>query len=131
MNERPYWWPSERGWVTIAVFAFALMLLAMGWFEPSLWEVEVFKVITQAVILTGILNMIVAFHFAANKDERDNAAIRAENTGKAFEAIKAAATATAETPQPVEVVNPPSQPVPVAASDDALDAGELPESDKL
>lgn len=48
---------------------------------------------------------------------------RAENTAAAFRAVEAAAAAgtPSDTPQPVEVVNPPSQPVPTteAANEDA------------
>lgn len=87
------WWPEigERQWVTIATFAFAVLLLAMAAMNPALWEVEVFKVIIQAVVLTGMLNMVLAFHFASNKGSET----ARENTGKAFEAITAAANASA------------------------------------
>ena len=85
-------WPQigERQWVTIATVGFAILLLAMAASNPSLWEVEVFKVIIQAVVLTGLLNMVLAFHFASNKGSE---AAR-ENTGKAFDAITATAKAS-------------------------------------
>lgn len=79
---------GERQWVTIGLFAFATLLLGMAWSNPKLWEVEVFKVIVQAVVLTGMLNMVLAFHFASNKGSET----ARENTGKAFDAITAAAT---------------------------------------
>ena len=85
---------GERQWVTIGIFAFALVLLSMAWQNPALWEVEVFKVIVQAVVLTGLLNMVLAFHFASNKGSETSR----ENTGKAFEAITAAATGQLPTP---------------------------------
>lgn len=87
-------WPNigERQWVTIALFAFATMLVVMAWSNPKLWEVEVFKVIVQAVVLTGMLNMVLAFHFASNKGSET----ARENTGAAFRAIEA--TATGQTP---------------------------------
>ena len=86
-------WPEigERQWVTIAIFALAVLLLGMAAANPALWEVEVFKVIIQAVVLTGLLNMVLAFHFASNKGSET----ARENTGKAFEAITAAANASA------------------------------------
>lgn len=82
-------WPQvgERQWVTIGVFGLTLVLLGMAALRPLLWEVEVFKVIIQAVVLTGLLNMVLAFHFASNKGSET----ARENTGKAFEAITAAA----------------------------------------
>lgn len=84
-------WPSERQWVTIWTFLLTLILLAMARANPALWSVEVFKVIVQAVVLTGVLNMILAFHFAANKGDED----KTRNTAAAFEAITATANATA------------------------------------
>ncbi|QNA85133.1 hypothetical protein G4G27_14865 [Sphingomonas sp. So64.6b] len=88
-------WPSERQWVTIGAFALAALLLGMAMHEPALWEVEVFKVIIQAVTLTGLLNMIFAFHFAANKGDED----KTRNTAAAFAAITATAQA-GNTPAP-------------------------------
>lgn len=82
-------WPTERQWVTIWTFCLILILLAMGARNPDLWNVEVFKVIIQAVTLTGALNMILAFHFAANKSDDAKTA----NTKAAFEAITATANA--------------------------------------
>lgn len=80
-------WPNERAWVTIAMFALDVGLLGMARANPELWDVEVFKVIIQAVTLTGLLNMILAFHFAANKGDE----IKSQNTGKLADAFKAAA----------------------------------------
>lgn len=79
-------WPSERQWVTIGMFGLVLFMLQMAKTNPALWDVEVFKVIIQAVALTGLLNMILAFHFAANKSDE----AKTENTSKAFDAIAAA-----------------------------------------
>jgi hypothetical protein len=79
---------GERQWVTIGLFAFATLLLGMAARDSKLWEVEVFKVIVQAVVLTGMLNMVLAFHFASNKGSET----ARENTGAAFRAIEAAAT---------------------------------------
>lgn len=94
-------WPSERQWVTIATFGLVLVLLAMAHRNPRLWDVEVFKVIIQAAVLTGLLNMILAFHFAANKGDE----AKAENTGKAFDAITATANAGGD-PMPDVILEP-------------------------
>ena len=102
---------GERQWVTIGVYATAWLLLGMGWLNPRLWEVEVFKVIIQAVVLTGLLNMVLAFHFSSNKGTET----ARENTGKAFDAIAAAATAGA----PVPDAKAAAQGVADAAQDEA------------
>jgi hypothetical protein len=81
---------NERQGVTVATFAFATGLLLMAREDPALWEVELFKTLLTAVVVTGILNMILSFHYAANKGDET----KAENTGKAFDAITAAASAT-------------------------------------
>lgn len=86
-------WPNERQWVSMALFALAAAMLLMARENPKLWDVKLFEVTFQAIMLTGILNMIVAFHFAANKGEREANVKRAENVGKAFDAVRAAAVA--------------------------------------
>jgi len=108
---------NERQGVTLGLFAFASLLLGMAWEDTNLWEVEVFKVVLQAVVLTGLLNMVAAFHFASSKGSET----ARENTGKAFDAITATATGqaastgpagTAEDPIQTEVINSPVEPVP-------------------
>ena len=79
---------NERQGVTLGLFAFAVGMLWMAWDNPKLWDVKLFEVILQAVVLTGLLNMVAAFHFASNKGSET----ARENTGKAFDAITAATT---------------------------------------
>lgn len=80
---------TERQAVTAGLFGLTLLMLGMAWMQPGLWDVKLFEVILQAVVLTGLLNMVVAFHFAANKQSEK----AAENTGDAFRAITATAQA--------------------------------------
>ena len=92
---------GERQWVTTGLFAFAAGMMLMAWDDPKLWETKLFEVILQAIVLTGLLNMILAFHFSANKSDETKSA----NTGKAFDAIKAAANAGGE-PLPDVILEP-------------------------
>lgn len=94
--------PTERQGVTIGMFMLTLLMLAMVRENPRLWDVKLFEVVFQAVVLTGLLNMILAFHFAANKSDET----KADNTAKAFDAMKSVADAHA--------------PAPVAAEDEAV-----------
>ena len=103
---------GERQWVTIATFALAVLLLAMAWDNPKLWDVKLFEVLVQAVVLTGLLNMVLAFHFSSNKGSET----ARENTGKAFDAITAAVTST--TPDTTVPTGKPGDPVHV--QDDTL-----------
>jgi cytoskeletal protein RodZ len=80
-------WPTERGWVTLGIFSLAASMLKMAEVHPALWNVELFKALLTLVIGTGIINMILAFHFAANKADET----KSENTGKALDAIKSVA----------------------------------------
>lgn len=82
-------WPSERAWVTILLATMIAGLLSMAKQDPTLWRVELFKTLLTAAVVSGALNMVLAFHFTANKADEAKTA----NTGKAFEAITAAAQA--------------------------------------
>jgi hypothetical protein len=80
---------EERHFVTLAIIGIIVGMMWMARENPELWEVELFKTLLTAFALTGFLNMVVSFHFSANKaDEK-----KVENTSKAFEAI----TETAKT----------------------------------
>lgn len=104
LNEWPEWpsWPTERQWVSVAIIATLWIMLQMAVDNPRLWEVKLFEIILQAIALTGLLNMIVAFHFAANKGDEQ----KAENTGRAFEAITATAKASDSSPTPDVTLKP-------------------------
>lgn len=80
-------WPTERQLVTGLLFFLAWKLLDMAIENGTLWDVELFKIILQAVVIGAIIGSVVAFHFAANSRHDE--------------------------PQPVTVKNPPDQPVPV------------------
>lgn len=76
---------QERHFVTLAIFALAVAMLLMARENPGLWDIELFKIILQAVIISGIIGSIIAFHFSANKGDetRTNAAATAVETVKA------------------------------------------------
>jgi hypothetical protein len=89
-------WPSERAWVTIGLVALIWGLLQMSADNPDLWQVELFKTLLTASVVTGALNMVLAFHFTANKSDEK----KTDNTAKAFEAITATAHAAGSTDTP-------------------------------
>jgi len=86
--------PTERQGVTIGLFALAGLMLGMAWVDPRLWEVKLFEILIQAVVLTGLLNMVGAFHFSANKNDE----AKSENTGKLADAFKSVAENSTATP---------------------------------
>lgn len=98
-----YWrWPrifltikplEERHFVTLAIILMIAGMLVMARENPELWKVELFKTLLTAVVMTGFLNMVVAYHFAANKGDEK----KVENTSAAFRAIEATAVAGGNT----------------------------------
>lgn len=71
-------------------YGMGLAMLIMARDDPNLWTVELFKTLITVILVTGFVNMILAFYFAANKADEDKTA----NTAAAFSAIEATAKAT-------------------------------------
>lgn len=95
--------PTERQAVTLGIFTLAGAMLLMAREDPKLWDIKLFEILVQGVILTGLLSMVLAFHFAANKADE----AKADNTGKAFEAITATANAAGgSAPEPDFTLKP-------------------------
>lgn len=93
--------PTERQFVTLGIFVLAVCMLLMAREDPKLWENKLFEILLQGLVLTGLLSMILGFHFAANKSDET----KSDNTGKSFDAMKAqaeAAKAQIEATLPVE-----------------------------
>lgn len=106
---------NERQAVTFAIFLLAAGMFMMARENPDLWDIELFKIILQAVVISGIIGSIIAFHFAANKTDE----VKADNTAKAFDAIAAAAAAV---PPAADVVGDAAHEVAEAA---VTKAGEI------
>lgn len=91
-------WPSERQWATIMTILLSVGMLVMTIDREELWKEELFKTLITVVLVSGFVNMILSFHFSANHSDDK----KAENTGKAFEAIsKLAEGPTGEPEDPV------------------------------
>lgn len=89
-------WPTERQMVTIALIGTLWIMLQMAVENPKLWDVKLFEILIQGFALTGMLNMVLAFHFSANKADET----KTENTGKFADAFKEQAiTARAALPE--------------------------------
>ena len=96
---------NERQAFTFGLFFIVCLMLLMAWDNPKLWEAKLFEVLLQGFALTGLLNMAGAFHFAANKQAEK----ASENTGKAFEAITAAAASTPPIEHDPDVILKPGE----------------------
>lgn len=83
-------WPTEKQLVMLTTFAMGFMMIIMARTDPALWSVELFKTLITVVIVTGCINMILAFYFTANKSDEHRSIVeekRADNTSKAFDAL--------------------------------------------
>ncbi len=97
---------SERQAVTLGLFILAAGMLAMAVYQPSLWDVQLFGVVLQAIVISGIIGLVAGFHFAANKADET----KAENTGAAFRAIEAVSNqASGKADDPVHIEAEPKE----------------------
>lgn len=115
MTEKPFWWPDARGWLSIAMFMLTIGILLMLKYDATLAKDEFFKVLASAIVVTGLLNNVTGYYFTSSKTNSD---LR-DQVGKALDVAKEA-TAVSETPQPVEVVNTPADPVPTEPVTDSV-----------
>jgi hypothetical protein len=109
-------WPTERGWVTILTFTLAASLLKMAEVHEHLWNVELFKTLLTLVIGTAIVNMILAFHFTANKGDEQ----RSQNTGKLADAFRAVADNAGGTTTDTSTGQPAGDPPPTGRPGDPV-----------
>lgn len=59
-------WPDARGWIGLAIFGLTVMCIWMLR-DKELREDEFFKTIATAIILTGFINGVVSWAYAATK----------------------------------------------------------------
>lgn len=72
-------------------FALTVMVFAMMLFKPELADNDLFKSLAQAIVIQGLIGLVMAFLFTGKTAGEDNP----------------------PGPQQVQVINPPTAPVPV------------------
>lgn len=70
-------------------FLLTLMVFVMMWLKPELANNDLFKSLSQAVVIQGLIGLVMAFLFTGNSRGHDSA------------------------PTPVEVQQPPDKSIPV------------------
>lgn len=98
-------WPTERGWLTIALFVQTAAIIALIAWIPELRKDEFFKAIANAIIVTGWIGFAVG--------QRQNSEDR-KQVGAAIETMREQARSipNADEPLPVTVANSTKDPVP-------------------
>lgn len=60
---------EDRGWIAIASWVLTLMVFAIMVYEPDLLKSDVFKILASAIVITGFVNLVLAFYFTASKPQ--------------------------------------------------------------
>lgn len=63
--------PDQRGWVAIGLFALTFFVLALLAFRPALANVQLFSVLAQAIVLSGLIGGPVLFLYGSSKGSAD------------------------------------------------------------
>ena len=71
--------PDTRGWVVLGLFALGFFEIALMALSPALAGVDLFKTVTQATFVSGIL-LVAAFYFGSSKGSADKDATIATMT---------------------------------------------------
>jgi hypothetical protein len=79
-------WPDQRGWMAIGLFGLTAWVLWLARPIHGAPPSEFFKVLAQAVVITGFINSVVGFLYTSSK----GAAEAREQTGKALDIAHAA-----------------------------------------
>lgn len=82
--------PDMRGWAVLGFFTLAWRLFEMIDANPKLTENQGFMLLTQAVIVSGLIGSVAAFLFSSSKgsaDARNQEGARAERLTDAIAAM--------------------------------------------
>lgn len=61
---------NEREWMVAALYSSTLLIICALIAYPELGKMELFKVLAQAIVLQGFLQLAAAFYFTSSKEER-------------------------------------------------------------
>ena len=61
--------PDARGWIAIGLFALTVGVFGLIAWRPELTKDQVFVLLAQTIVVTGLVNGAVSFWFGASKKE--------------------------------------------------------------
>lgn len=134
--------PDLRGWAVLGFFALAWRLFEMIKENPALTENQGFMLLTQAVIVSGLIGSVAAFLFSSSKgssDARVQEGARTERLAGAMAdmaakvvpaAVAAVLPPVAEDPPLVLPDEAPAEEVTVTGDNLAVDQAPAPKGEK-
>jgi hypothetical protein len=60
---------DSRGWLAIGNWALVLLVLLLMATVPDLRKDDLFKMIAQGLVMSGFINLVLAFYFTASKSD--------------------------------------------------------------
>lgn len=63
--------PDFRGWVAIGLFALSFFVIALLAIKPELAKIELFALLAQAIIVSGLIGGVVAFLYGSSKSSAE------------------------------------------------------------
>lgn len=59
--------PDSHGWFSVGLYSLTVLILLLMAFVPALRTDDLFKMIAQGIVLTGLINLAASFYFGASK----------------------------------------------------------------
>lgn len=59
--------PDSHGWFSLGLFLSTWAVFGAMIYDPSLRKDDLFKMLAQAIVLTGLVNLAASFYFTASK----------------------------------------------------------------
>lgn len=63
--------PDSHGWFSIGLFALTVLCIVLMASYPDLRKDDLFKMVVQGVVLTGLINLAASFYYGASKAKSD------------------------------------------------------------
>lgn len=63
--DRPFWWPSPRGWIAIASFALAAFMISVSAWRPDLMKEQLWAQLATATVINAWAQ-VLGFWFASS-----------------------------------------------------------------
>lgn len=59
--------PDSHGWFSIGLYSLTVLVLLLMAVVPGLRADDLFKMLAQGIVMTGLINLAASFYFGGNK----------------------------------------------------------------